>query len=112
MSNEVSGSDVARTGSEPRVVDNPEEKRYELWVGDKLAGVIDYESSPGTVVLVHTEVDAAFEGRGLATRLIAGAIEDIRARGLKLVPVCPVVRAYLRRHPEDRDLVVRPSAPQ
>lgn len=58
------------------------------------------------MVLIHTEVDPAFEGRGLATKLIAGAIQDIRARGLKLVPVCPFVRAYLRRHPEDRDLGV------
>lgn len=96
----------------PRIVDNAEEQRYELWVGDALVGVIEYDTEPGLVVLIHTEVDPAFEGRGLATKLIAGAIEDIRARGLKLVPVCPVVRAYLRRHPEDRDLVVRPSAGQ
>src|SRR5439155_23952305 len=51
----------------------------------------------------------AFEGRGLGTRLIAGALDDIRARGLELIPTCPFVRAYLRRHPEQRDLVVRPS---
>ena len=98
--------------AEPRIVDNTVEQRYELWVGEARAGVIEYDTEPGVVVLIHTEVDPAFEGRGLAAKLIAGAIEDIRARGLKLVPVCPVVRAHLRRHPEDRDLVVRPSAAQ
>src|SRR5436309_4836793 len=64
---------------------------------------------PGVVELIHTEIDPAFEGRGLGTRLIAGALDDIRARGLELIPTCPFVRAYLRRHPEQRDLVVRPS---
>jgi len=107
----VEGSD-ARTESEARIVDDPEERRYELWVGDELAGVINYEPRPETVVLVHTEIREAFEGRGLGTRLIAGALEDIRARGLKLLPVCPFVRAYLRRHPEDRDLVVHGSGTQ
>jgi predicted GNAT family acetyltransferase len=94
----------------PRIVENTDEKRYELWVGDARAGVIEYDTQPGVVALIHTEVDPGFEGRGLATKLIADAIEDIRAQGLKLVPVCPFVRAYLQRHPEDRDLVITPSA--
>jgi predicted GNAT family acetyltransferase len=90
---------------EPRVVDNRREERYELWVGDDLAGVIEYESDPGVVVLVHTEVDSAFEGRGLASRLIAEALRDIRERSLKVDPICPFVEAYLERHVEDQDLV-------
>ena len=57
------------------------------------------------VFLVHTEVDPAFAGQGLGERLVAGALEDLRARGLKLVPLCPFVRAYLRRHPDQADLV-------
>lgn len=95
---------------EPRLVDNTEEQRYELWLGDACAGVIEYESAPGVVALIHTEVDPAFQGRGLATRLIAGAIADIRARGVKLVPACSVVRSHLQRHPEDRDVVDGPPA--
>ncbi len=71
---------------EPRVVDNPKESRYELWLGDTRAGFIDYLSEPGTVLLVHTEVDPALEGQGLGARLVAGALADLRARGLKLVP--------------------------
>ena len=50
------------------------------------------------------------EGHGVGTRLIEGALQDIRSRGLHVVPVCPFVRAYLRRHPEQRDLVVRDPA--
>jgi predicted GNAT family acetyltransferase len=90
---------------EPRVVDNPEQSRYELWLGTTRAGLIEYRSEPGAVVLVHTEVDPAFAGQGLGERLVAGALEDLRARGLKLVPVCAFVRAYLRRHPDQADLV-------
>ncbi len=89
-----------------RVVDNPEGLRYELWLGQARAGFIKYRSEPGTILLIHTEVDAAFEGQGLGGRLVAGALDDIHARGLKLVPICPFVRAYLSRHPEYGDLVV------
>ena len=54
-----------------RVVDNPEELRYELWLGTTRAGFIEYRSEPGAILLVHTEVDPAVEGRGLGTRLVA-----------------------------------------
>ena len=90
---------------EPRVVDNLEQSRYELWLGTTRAGLIEYRSEPGAVVLVHTEVDPAFAGQGLGERLVAGVLEDLRARGLKPVPVCLFVRAYLRRHPDQADLV-------
>jgi uncharacterized protein len=92
--------------TEPRVVDNRKRQRYELWMGRRRAGFIEYLSEPGVVVMVHTEVDPAFEGQGLGDRLVAGALDDLRARGLKLLPMCPFVRAYLGRHPEDADLVV------
>jgi len=91
---------------EARVVDNPSELRYELVVDGQLAGSIRYRRQPGALALVHTEIEPAFEGRGLGKRLIGGALADIRSRGLHLVPVCLSVRAYLDRHPEDRDLVV------
>jgi len=95
---------------EPRLVDNAEEQRYELWVGEARAGVIEYQTKPGVVALIHTEIDAEFEGHGLGTKLIAAALADIRSRGLQLVPICPFVRAYLRKHPEERDLVAPPSS--
>ena len=96
-----------------RVVDNPEELRYELWLGATRAGFIEYRSEPGTILLVHTEVDPAFEGRGLGSRLVAGTLDDLRARNLKLVALCPFVRAYLRHHREYADLEASgPGVPQ
>ena len=96
--------------SEITVTNNPRELRYELWVDGELAGEIRYSLQPGATVLVHTDVDPRFEGRGLATTLIHGALEDIRATGTHLVPVCPFVAAYLERHPEYGDLVVADDA--
>ena len=98
----------------PRVVDNPEQSRYELWVGSTRAGLIQYlPEEEDTVLLVHTEVDPAFAGQGLGERLVAGALADLRARGLKLVPLCRFVRAYLRRHPDQADLVTGdPAVPE
>jgi predicted GNAT family acetyltransferase len=93
------------------VRDNPDELRYELVDDDgAVIGEIRYRREPGVVVLVHTEVDPAHEGRGLAADLVAAAFGDLRARGLKVVPLCPYVRAWLRRHPEQRDLVTTDPA--
>ena len=89
---------------EPRIRDNPDEERYELWLGESLAGTIDYSMEAGRIVLIHTEVDPSFEGKGLGSKLVRSALEDIRARGLKMVPLCQFVRSYLRRHPEYEDL--------
>ena len=88
-----------------RVVDNRERRHYELWLGDEQAGYIAYREEPGAVVLIHTEIDPKYEGHGLGSQLVQGALDDIRERGLRLIPVCPFVRAYLQRHPEQRDLV-------
>jgi predicted GNAT family acetyltransferase len=93
------------TSTDIRVVDNTERRRYELWLGDEQAGYIAYREEPGAVVLIHTEIDPKYEGHGLGSQLVRGALDDIRRRGLRLVPVCPFVRAYLQRHPEQRDLV-------
>ncbi len=87
------------------VRDNPEALRYELLDDGQVVGEILYRRYPDRIVLVHTEVPPALEGRGLAGRLVAGALEDIRARGLRVVPVCPFVRSYVQRHPEYEDLV-------
>jgi uncharacterized protein len=93
------------------VRDNPAELRYELLLDGGRIGEILYRVEPGAVALVHTEVDPAYEGHGLATRLIEGALDDLRERGLRVIPICPLVRAYIRRHPEYADLVVADPAP-
>ena len=88
------------------VTDRPAELRYEIEVDGELAGFLLYRREPGVLELVHTDVDPKWEGKGVGAALVKGALDDVRARGLKVRPFCPFVRAYLRRHPEYEDLVV------
>ena len=93
------------------VEDDPDEERYEARTADGvLAGFAAYQLASNLIVMTHTEVDPAFEGQGVATALIRGALDDIRERRLPLLPLCPFVVAFLQRHPEYRDMVY--SAPQ
>jgi predicted GNAT family acetyltransferase len=92
------------------VRDNPAELRYEVVVGDELAALIRYRREPGIVVLVHTETEPAHRGKGVGALLAAGALDDIRARGLHVVPHCPFMIDYIADHPEYADLVVADPA--
>lgn len=85
---------------EPRVVDNAELQRYELYVGDDLAGQIAYSRRNGAVTLIHTEIDPSFKGQGLGDAIVAAALADLDDRGIHMIPVCPFVRSYLERHPQ------------
>jgi predicted GNAT family acetyltransferase len=87
------------------VRDNAQESRYQLALDDAVVGELVYLQRPGELVLLHTEVSDELEGQGLGAKLVTEALDDIRARGLQLVPLCPFVSAYLRRHPEYADLV-------
>ena len=90
------------------VRDNPDEERYELLVGDSVVGEIQYHHrrSSDRIAFIHTEVSPEQEGHGHASTLVAGALDDVRSRGLRVVPICPFVRTYLQHHPEYEDLVV------
>jgi predicted GNAT family acetyltransferase len=87
------------------VRDNPAELRYELVENDALIGEIRYRREPGAVALVHTDVAPAYEGKGYATQLIEGAVRDLQSRGLKVVPVCPLVQDWIGKHPEYEGMV-------
>lgn len=87
------------------VADNPREERYEVRAEGELAGFAQYRLRPGLIAFIHTEVDDRFEGRGLAGRLIAFALDDARGRGLEVLPFCPFVNGYIQRHREYLDLV-------
>ena len=93
-----------------RVVDNPAELRYELYLGDELVGYIRYRREPGTVVLVHTDVEPRFEGGWVGRALVRGALEDLRARGLFAAPICPFIVDFVQEHQEYRGLVVADPA--
>jgi predicted GNAT family acetyltransferase/glutaredoxin len=79
------------------VVNVPAEGRYELRLGDRVIGEAAYQLHDNSVTFTHTEVDKACEGRGFGTRLVADAVADAEAAGLRVVALCPFVRAYLRR---------------
>jgi uncharacterized protein len=80
------------------VRDNRDEQRYEATVDGDLAGVAVYRSRPGLIAFMHTEVDGAFEGQGVASTLISEALDDARRRGLDVLPFCPFVNSYIDRH--------------
>jgi predicted GNAT family acetyltransferase len=86
------------------VTDNAARSRYELAVGDAIA-FIEHVGEGDAVAFVHTEVPEAMEGKGVGSRLVKGALDDVRRRGLKVVPRCPFVREYIVRHPEYQDVV-------
>jgi uncharacterized protein len=90
---------------EPTVRDAPEAERYEIRDGDRLLGIAAYHRRGDTVVFTHTEVDPD-EGRsGLGSTLVRAALDDVRARGDKVVAQCPFVRGWIERHAEYGDLV-------
>jgi predicted GNAT family acetyltransferase len=97
---------LVERGDGYEIVDNAAEHRYEAWLDGEAAGLIEYIDEDGWLVIDHTEVFEAFEGKGVASRLAKAALDDVRARGLYINPQCPFVSSYIRRHPEYRDLVV------
>ena len=103
------------------VVHNASQERYEIHIGEEVAGFTEAHpqddgpplagaSVPAggapTVLFNHTIVFDAFEGQGLASKLVAGAFDDLRERGLKAVVTCPYILAWLPKHPDYQDLVV------
>jgi uncharacterized protein len=88
----------------PNIRDNTALSRFELESGGVTA-FLNYKLDGGVITLQHTETPIAARGRGLASQLVQGVLENVRARGLKIVPRCAFVSAYLVKHPEFADLV-------
>src|SRR4051794_4580855 len=88
------------------VSDASEWHRYEATLDGTRAGFLDYVVKRDRIALVHTEVPAAFGGHGVAAALTRFALDDARRRDLKVIAICPYVRRYLEKHPDDMDIVV------
>ena len=89
-----------------RIADDPASRRYRLTAGDVEIGFVDYDPIGTTTLLVkHTEIAPAHEGKGYGSKLVAGMLDDVRARGMNVIPICPYTMAYLRRHREYLDVV-------
>jgi predicted GNAT family acetyltransferase len=86
------------------VIDNKTRQRFELEVEGQVA-FANYRETPQAVIITHTETPRALRGRGVASELVKGALELIRADGHKVIGACGFVVDYLGKHPEYRDLV-------
>ena len=86
------------------VTDNRAASRFEL-ATEAGPAVATYRRDGGVVTFTHTVVPREVEGQGIGSRLIAGALAQVREEGLKVAPQCPFVAAYMERHPEWRDLL-------
>jgi predicted GNAT family acetyltransferase len=85
--------------SQVKVKQNKEVSRFEVYIDDAVA-FIEYKLFPGKIVFVHTEVPSTLEGRGIAAQLAKAGLEFASQEGLRVIPICPFVASYLKRHPE------------
>ncbi|MFG1869649.1 GNAT family N-acetyltransferase [Micromonospora arborensis] len=90
------------------VTDVPERERFEARdEAGVLAGVVTYQLTGAIIAYTHTEVDPAFEGRGVGSTLARAVLDDARARKRTVVPICPFLADWLVKHPGYEDIVVR-----
>ncbi len=82
------------------VFDNRAARRWQARLDGRVVGYAEYRPSPGRITFTHTVVEPEYEGHGVAGRLAQAALDDAVSRGLRIVPRCPYIRAWLRRHPE------------
>lgn len=80
------------------ITDNKDANRYEM-VFENYLSIIEYEIKGNSIYLLHTEVSPALEGRGAGTAIVEKVLADIEHQKLQLVPLCPFVAAYIKRHP-------------
>ncbi len=93
------------------VTRNEGESRYELHSGDVLAGFAAFDLRAGSIRFLHTEIDPAFQGQGLAGKLASGALTDAAGRGEAIVPLCPYIAKYLETHEIPGAEIRWPKAP-
>jgi len=85
----------------PSVTDNGTRSRFEISVNGETA-FLTYERTDGALTLIHTEVPPAFRGRHLGNTLVEAALQSAHSAGLRIIAVCPFVKAYMRRHSRPR----------
>ena len=103
-------TDTAEPGEpgEPAIETRHDEaaQRYEVLVDGQVVGFADHrDAGEGVWSFPHTVTEPAFEGRGLANRVVTAAMADVRERGLKVVPSCSYVAHWFEQHPDEQDLL-------
>ncbi|MFJ8361042.1 GNAT family N-acetyltransferase [Streptomyces sp. NPDC093984] len=95
---------MSQSSAAPVVERIDAKNRYEILVDGTRAGLTAYRDRGDQRVFYHTEVDDAFAGQGLASQLVQQALTDVRASGKRIVPVCPYVAKFLKKHEEFADI--------
>lgn len=95
------------------LLDLPEKERYEVLIAEDgtMVSLVTYQRSKSWMALLHTEVQAGFEGQGIGSHAVKLVFDDARANGLKVVPKCPFILRWLERHPEQHDILLRSLTP-
>ncbi len=86
--------------SETHIRNNTHRHRFELETDGKLSIVAYQHMDDETLALTHTEVDPSLEGHGVGSQLVEGVLQYVEQNNLKIVPLCPFVSVYLKRHPD------------
>ena len=87
------------------IVHAPDAHRYEVRVDGSLAGFAEYRRDQDRYVFTHTEIDDAYEGQGLGSKLAKGALDDVRGQGVQVVPLCSFIHGWIDKHAEYAPLV-------
>ena len=87
-----------------QIINNHDRQRFEAKVSGSLVH-LDYVLGDGALRLVHTEVPAALEGRGLGSKIVRFALDFAKVQGLQVIPQCPFVKSFIDRHPDYEDLL-------
>jgi quinol monooxygenase YgiN/predicted GNAT family acetyltransferase len=102
----AAGSGPAPSSTPGLVVrENTESQTYDALLGDEIVGTLLYEREGPRLVLTHTAVQNRYQHQGIATTLIAAALDDIRSKGKKVTILCPLVATFIAAHPDYADLV-------
>jgi uncharacterized protein len=86
------------------IVDNKAQHRFELVVEGHLAAAY-YKLDGNVITFEHTEVPPELGGKGVGSKLVQGALDQVRSRGLKVIAQCPFVKAWIGKHGEYKDLL-------
>ena len=86
------------------IIDNKTQHRFELEVDGHLAATY-YKIDDGVITFLHTEVPPELGGKGIGSRLIKSALDQVRAKGLKVIAECQFVKAFIGKNPAYRDLL-------
>ncbi|MGC5038592.1 GNAT family N-acetyltransferase [Streptomyces sp. DT190] len=89
-----------------RVTDDSDLSRYEIFEGEELAGLVEYHRFKDEIAFLHTEIEERFAGRGLGGTLARAVLDDARRQNLRVMPYCPFIRKFIKRHAEEYTALV------